>query len=87
MLMFGIGFNDSVEALFIHEHVLINLHTAWLRHFNQCVCVCACALQVTLPVYLNFTRTDLIFTVDFDIASKEDPRHFYERGVAVLCTE
>lgn len=44
-------------------------------------------LQVTLPVYLNFTRTDLIFTVDFDIATKEDPHSFYERGVAVLCTE
>lgn len=45
------------------------------------------SLQVTLPVYLNFTRSDLIFTVDFDIATKEDPHSFYERGVAVLCTE
>ncbi|TNN61008.1 Cytoplasmic dynein 1 heavy chain 1 [Liparis tanakae] len=43
--------------------------------------------MVTLPVYLNFTRSDLIFTVDFDIANKEDPQCFYERGVAVLCTE
>ncbi|XP_073783095.1 cytoplasmic dynein 1 heavy chain 1 isoform X2 [Danio rerio] len=43
--------------------------------------------MVTLPVYLNFTRADLIFTVDFDIATKEDPHHFYERGVAILCTE
>uniref|UniRef100_A0A6Q2WQB4 Cytoplasmic dynein 1 heavy chain 1 n=1 Tax=Esox lucius TaxID=8010 RepID=A0A6Q2WQB4_ESOLU len=43
--------------------------------------------MVTLPVYLNFTRADLIFTVDFDIAPKEDPHNFYERGVAVLCTE
>lgn len=43
--------------------------------------------QVTLPVYLNFTRSDLIFTVDFDIATKEDPHSFYERGVAILCTE
>ncbi|CAG10419.1 unnamed protein product, partial [Tetraodon nigroviridis] len=42
---------------------------------------------VTLPVYLNFTRSDLIFTVDFDIATKEDPHSFYERGVAVLCNE
>uniref|UniRef100_A0A8C3ASK7 Cytoplasmic dynein 1 heavy chain 1 n=1 Tax=Cyclopterus lumpus TaxID=8103 RepID=A0A8C3ASK7_CYCLU len=43
--------------------------------------------MVTLPVYLNFTRSDLIFTVDFDIATKEEPQCFYERGVAVLCTE
>ncbi|XP_023392903.1 cytoplasmic dynein 1 heavy chain 1 [Pteropus vampyrus] len=45
------------------------------------------ASVVTLPVYLNFTRADLISTVDFEIATKEDPRSFYERGVAVLCTE
>ncbi|XP_047193613.1 cytoplasmic dynein 1 heavy chain 1 isoform X1 [Scophthalmus maximus] len=43
--------------------------------------------MVTLPVYLNFTRSELIFTVDFDIATKEDPHSFYERGVAILCTE
>ncbi|XP_063040383.1 cytoplasmic dynein 1 heavy chain 1 isoform X1 [Engraulis encrasicolus] len=43
--------------------------------------------MVTLPVYLNFTRSDLIFTVDFDIATKEVPNSFYERGVAILCTE
>ncbi|KAM9149649.1 LOW QUALITY PROTEIN: cytoplasmic dynein 1 heavy chain 1-like [Pangshura tecta] len=42
---------------------------------------------VTLPVYLNFTRADLIFTVDFEIATKEGPCSFYEHGVAVLCTE
>ena len=42
---------------------------------------------MTLPVYLNFTRADLIFTVDFEIATKEDPRSFYEQGVAVLCTK
>ncbi|KAG8561687.1 hypothetical protein GDO81_015440 [Engystomops pustulosus] len=42
---------------------------------------------VTLPVYLNFTRSDLIFTVDFEIATKEDPHSFYERGVAILSTE
>ncbi|XP_063804701.1 cytoplasmic dynein 1 heavy chain 1 [Pseudophryne corroboree] len=45
------------------------------------------ANAVTLPVYLNFTRADLIFTVDFDIATKEDPHSFYERGVAILSTE
>ncbi|XP_061897473.1 cytoplasmic dynein 1 heavy chain 1 isoform X1 [Entelurus aequoreus] len=43
--------------------------------------------MVTLPVYLNFTRSVLIFTVDFDIATNEDPHSFYERGVAILCTE
>ncbi|XP_061071720.1 cytoplasmic dynein 1 heavy chain 1 isoform X1 [Conger conger] len=54
----------------------------WMKQFNA-----EKRNMVTLPVYLNFTRADLIFTVDFDIATKEDPHHFYERGVAVLCTE
>lgn len=49
--------------------------------------VCLFRSQVTLPVYLNFTRADLIFTVDFEIATKEDPHSFYERGVAILSTE
>ncbi|XP_078728003.1 cytoplasmic dynein 1 heavy chain 1-like isoform X1 [Lampetra fluviatilis] len=42
---------------------------------------------VTLPVYLNFTRADLIFTIDMEIATKEEPHSFHERGVAVLCAE
>ncbi|CAM9594499.1 unnamed protein product [Lampetra planeri] len=42
---------------------------------------------VTLPVYLNFTRADLIFTVDLEISGHEDARRFYERGVALLCAE
>lgn len=73
LLGFGISINVVVLCSFLVE-ILFQL-------LNQFV------LQVTLPVYLNFTRADLIFTVDFEIATKEDPRSFYERGVAVLCTE
>ena len=39
-------------------------------------------LQITLPVYLNNTRTTLVETLDFP--TNED--QFYERGVAILCT-
>ncbi|XP_043279701.1 dynein heavy chain, cytoplasmic isoform X3 [Venturia canescens] len=40
--------------------------------------------KLSLPVYLNSTRTELLFTVDLNTATKQDPHSFYERGVAVL---
>lgn len=40
--------------------------------------------KLSLPVYLNSTRTELLFTVDLNIAPGQDPHSFYERGVAVL---
>ncbi|XP_055846761.1 dynein heavy chain, cytoplasmic isoform X3 [Episyrphus balteatus] len=40
--------------------------------------------KLTLPVYLNSTRTELLFTVDLAVAAGQDQHSFYERGVAVL---
>ncbi|XP_017053188.1 dynein heavy chain, cytoplasmic isoform X2 [Drosophila ficusphila] len=40
--------------------------------------------KLTLPVYLNSTRTELLFTVDLAVAAGQDSHSFYERGVAVL---
>lgn len=40
--------------------------------------------KLTLPVYLNSTRTELLFTVDLAICPGQDQHSFYERGVAVL---
>lgn len=40
--------------------------------------------KLTLPVYLNSTRAELLFTVDLAVAPGQDPHSFYERGVAVL---
>ncbi|KAJ3613107.1 hypothetical protein NHX12_019361, partial [Muraenolepis orangiensis] len=70
----------SLSTTISTELPLTQLH--WVKQFNE-----EKRHMVTLPVYLNFTRSDLIFTVDLDIATKEDPHNFYERGVAVLCTE
>ncbi|KAI8505360.1 Cytoplasmic dynein 1 heavy chain 1 [Branchiostoma belcheri] len=44
---------------------------------------------VTLPVYLNQTRADLLFTVDLQTAgSRSGANHgFYEHGVALLAAE
>ncbi|XP_063712959.1 cytoplasmic dynein 1 heavy chain 1-like isoform X4 [Symsagittifera roscoffensis] len=43
-------------------------------------------IQVRLPVYLNFTRSELLFTLDFDTVNS-DGMKFYERGVAFLCSK
>ena len=42
--------------------------------------------RVTLPVYLNPTRAQLLFTVDFEtVGDTADGtgHYFYERGVAI----
>jgi len=45
--------------------------------------------RVTLPVYLNATRGQLLFTLDFDSADKADGKdnRFYERGVAIISSD
>jgi dynein heavy chain 1 len=39
--------------------------------------------MVTLPVYLNSDRSDILFTLDL-AAKKSDSSRFYQRGVALL---
>ncbi|XP_050563736.1 dynein heavy chain, cytoplasmic isoform X2 [Spodoptera frugiperda] len=40
--------------------------------------------SLTLPVYLNSARSELLFTVRLPIAPGQEPHAFYERGVALL---
>uniref|UniRef100_UPI00358E5199 cytoplasmic dynein 1 heavy chain 1-like n=1 Tax=Myxine glutinosa TaxID=7769 RepID=UPI00358E5199 len=61
---------------------LTKLH--WMRHDAN---TSKKANMVNIPVYLNFTRSELIFTVDMEFSNKEDLHNFYERGVAILCAE
>jgi len=46
------------------------------------------ATRVTLPVYLNPTRSQLLFTVDFETSGEGSGKghSFYERGVAVTAS-
>ncbi|RVE54307.1 hypothetical protein evm_001134 [Chilo suppressalis] len=45
----------------------------------------ACGGQtLTLPVYLNSARSELLFTVRLPVAPGQEPHAFYERGVALL---
>lgn len=40
--------------------------------------------KLSLPVYLNSTRTELLFNVELNITAGQDPHSFYQRGVALL---
>lgn len=41
--------------------------------------------MITLPVYLNATRSELLFTIELESAENSlNEFDFYERGVAVL---
>lgn len=53
----------------------------WVKHRED-----ASQPMVTLPVYLNSSRTELLFTVDLPAADPRESHSFYERGVALLCS-
>lgn len=43
--------------------------------------------MITLPVYLNPTRSELLFTIELESADNSlNEFDFYERGVAVLAS-
>ena len=45
--------------------------------------------KVTLPVYLNATRAQLLFTLDFETEGQGSGKDhsFYERGVALVSSD
>ncbi|KAK6191509.1 hypothetical protein SNE40_003176 [Patella caerulea] len=43
--------------------------------------------MVTLPVYLNATRAQLLFTLDFKPDATSKDHGFYERGVAIISSD
>jgi len=44
--------------------------------------------KMTLPVYVNATRAQLLFTLDFAVEGSSGSDHsFYERGVALYCSK
>jgi len=42
--------------------------------------------KVTLPVYLNANRSEILFTVKLAVANLEEELSFYERGVAIIAS-
>lgn len=42
--------------------------------------------QITLPIYLNATRSDVLFKADFTLAEDQNLLTFHERGVALIAS-
>ena len=49
-------------------------------------CLVPDAAKIVLPVYLNSTRKDLLFTVDLQIKQGQRIYEFHERGVAIIAS-
>merc|ERR1712244_68722 len=41
---------------------------------------------ITLPIYLNATRSDVLFKADFTLADDQSHLTFHERGVALIAS-
>ena len=41
---------------------------------------------ITLPIYLNATRSDILFTAEFTIEPNQEKHKFFERGVALIAS-
>ena len=44
------------------------------------------AAKIVLPVYLNSTRQNLLFTVELPIKEGQRIHEFHERGVAIIAS-
>lgn len=71
------------NQLLLTSTIMMDLPTTLMR-WIRITAESAKTGKLTLPVYLNSTRTELLFTVDLAICAGQDPHSFYERGVAIL---
>lgn len=72
------------NQLLLTSSIMIDLPITLLRWVRLDTDKSLLSGRLALPVYLNSTRTELLFTIDLNIASDQDPHSFYERGVALL---
>eukprot|EP00105_Crassostrea_gigas_P033343 XP_011456687.1 PREDICTED: cytoplasmic dynein 1 heavy chain 1 [Crassostrea gigas] len=58
----------------------------WISVYTRTDADKVVAGKVTLPVYLNATRSHLLFMLDFDTEGEGSGKDhsFYERGVAII---
>lgn len=71
------------NQLFISGEILTNLHLTklrWIRLNNED----RKENMIELPVYLNATREQLLFTIDLPVSQGEEMHEFRERGVAII---
>merc|ERR1712241_455006 len=72
------------NQLAISSEISTNLHLTRLRWIKKSDL--PDAAKIVLPVYLNSTRKDLLFTVDLQIKQGQRIHEFHERGVAIIAS-
>ena len=67
---------------------MTDLHVARLRWLNknQTDSNKKQERTINLPVYLNATRSDVLFTANFAVSEGENEQVYYERGVALIAS-
>ncbi|XP_058810234.1 dynein heavy chain, cytoplasmic isoform X2 [Phymastichus coffea] len=71
------------NMLYLTSTIMTDLHVTILKWVKRST-TDTVEYKLALPVYLNSTRTELLFNVDLQIAPSQDSHSFYERGVAIL---
>ena len=76
------------NELKISSDIMTDLHVARLRWLNknQLPNVTKKERIINLPVYLNATRSDVLFTANFSVAHDQEEQVYYERGVALIAS-
>ena len=76
------------NELKISTDIMTDLHVARLRWLNKNQIQGSTRKDkiINLPVYLNATRTDVLFTANFAVAQDQKEQVYYERGVALIAS-
>ena len=78
------------NQLKISNDIMTDLHVARLRWLNKnhkaAEKIQDKTKTIKLPVYLNATRTDVLFTANFAMAPDQQEQVYYERGVALIAS-
>jgi len=72
------------NQLAISSEISTNLHLTRLRWIKKTDLTDTA--KINLPVYLNSTRQNLLFTVDLPIKDGQKVHEFHERGVAIIAS-
>lgn len=83
------AFSRICDEAFAKIYILSFVVLTELMLFSRTDADKVVAGKVTLPVYLNATRSHLLFTLDFDTEGEGSGKDhsFYERGVAIISSD
>jgi len=78
------GASCKNDVLSLSSHVSNDLPVATIKWSREQNATNANMSKINLPVYLNATRSELLFTLNLE--SEQNERQFYTRGVAIVAS-